>query len=333
MLESLGVAPDVETVYRALLGRPGTTIADLAGLLALPPLSIEEALTTLVDSGLVIRSDEDGFAAAPPAIALGALIADRRDGLRLAEQALATFAEEHRAAVAGQNIGDLIEVITGVDAIRHRYQQVQQAATTELRMFVTSPFVAVRPGENAAEPAAASRGVRIRVVVEQAVLAEPGAIGEAVESLRRGLEVRVVDHLPMKLVLADADLALVPLGVAPPGEATDEPGIEPGAVLLQRSGLLAALDALFENVWRRAHRLDLAGLDASDPVDSEADAPTALDRQIISLLLAGMTDQAVCAQLDLSLRTLQRRLRHLQDLAGVQSRMQLGWYAAKHDWS
>jgi len=43
--------------------------------------------------------------------------------------------------------------------------------------------------------------------------------------------------------------------------------------------------------------------------------------------------QAVPTQLDLSLRTVQRRLRHLQDLSGVQSRMQLGWYAAKHDWA
>ena len=57
-----------------------------------------------------------------------------------------------------------------------------------------------------------------------------------------------------------------------------------------------------------------------------------IDRQILSLLLAGLTDQAVASQLDLSLRTVQRRLRHLQDLAGVQSRMQLGWYAARHDW-
>ena len=70
-------------------------------------------------------------------------------------------------------------MVTGVDAIRHRYQQVQQAATAELRMFVTAPFVAVPPGENAAEPAAADRGVRIRAVLERAVLDEPGAIEEA----------------------------------------------------------------------------------------------------------------------------------------------------------
>jgi DNA-binding NarL/FixJ family response regulator len=285
------------------------------------------ALSVLIDAGLAIRSADQMFVAAPPAVALGAMITERRDGLRLAEQALATLAEEHRAAVAGQSISDLIEVVTGVDSIRHRYRQVQQAATTELRMFITAPFVAVPPGENAAEPAAANRGVVIRAVLENAVLTEPGSTEEVVDSLRRGLDLRVVDELPMKLVIADADLALVPLAVAPGGE--------PGAVLLQRSGLLAALDALFESTWHRAYPLELSklegGADFAD--DAETDGPTPLDRQILSLMLAGLTDQAVATQLDLSLRTVQRRLRHLQDLAGVNSRMQLGWYAARQDWA
>ena len=90
-------------------------------------------------------------------------------------------------------------------------QQVQQAATAQLRMFVTAPFVAVPPGENAAETAAADRGIRIRAVLERAVLEELDSIDEVVDSLQHGLEIRVVEELPLKLVLADADLALVPL--------------------------------------------------------------------------------------------------------------------------
>ena len=326
MLESLGLEPGVELVYRALLGRPSTTSSPLAESLQLPVADVETALSTLVESGLALRSGDEEYVAAPPAVALGALITERRDGLRLAEQALATLAEEHRAAIAGRSINQLIEVVTGVDAIRHRYQQVQQAASTELRMFVTAPFVAVPPGQNTAEPAAADRGVRIRALLEQAVLAEPSATDEVVDSLQRGLELRVVERLPLKLVLADADLALVPLEVAPTGE--------PGAVLLQRSGLVAALDALFENLWRQAYPLELATLEGGIEVEGgDVEVPTSLDRQILSLLLAGLSDQAVAAQLDLSLRTVQRRLRWLQDLAGVNTRMQLGWYAAQHGWA
>jgi len=326
MLEALGVEPGVERVYRALLAHPSATSATLADEVEVPVADVEVALASLVSAGLTLRSGDGTFTAAPPAVALGALITDRRDGLRLAEQALASFAEEHRAAVAGQSIDALIEVVTGVDPIRHRYQQVQQAATTELRSFVTAPFVAVQIGENTAEPAAVGRGVRIRAVLERAVLDEPGAVAEVVDSLRNGLELRVADELPIKLVLADADLALVPLTLAPSGD--------PGAVLLQRSGLVAALESLFEAVWQRAYPLELSSVDGVVTTsEGEDGGPTAVDRQILSLLLVGLTDQAVASQLDLSLRTVQRRLRHLQDVAGVHSRMQLGWYAARHDWA
>ncbi|WP_322919143.1 LuxR C-terminal-related transcriptional regulator [Nocardioides renjunii] len=328
VLEELGIAPDVERVYRALLGRPHTTAAVLAGALDRSRHEVGRGLATLVELGLAIRSDDATFVAAPPAIALGALLNERRDGLRLVEQALATMAEEHRAAMTGRDIGELIEVVTGVDAVRHRFHQVQQAASRELRMFVTAPFVAVPPGENRAEAAAVDRGVAIRVVLDTAVLAEPGAVEEAEDSLRNGLQVRVVDVLPIKLVIADAELALVPLGL----------GGGPGAVLLQRSGLLAALDALFESTWRHAYPLVLPD-HADDPdgaplgPDRPEAGPTALDRQVLSLMLAGVSDQAVASQLGLSLRTVQRRLRHLQDLAGVRSRIQLGWYAARHGWA
>jgi sugar-specific transcriptional regulator TrmB len=327
MLEELGIEPQVELVYRALLARPSTGPAELAEALELSVAEVEKAVAELVAAGLAGRGDDETYVAAPPAVALGALITERRDGLRLAEQALVSLAEEHRAAVAGRKINDAIEVVTGVDAIQHRFRQVQHAATRELRMFVTVPFVAVPLGENAAETAAADRGIRIRTVIEQAVLAEPGAIEESIDSIRGGMELRVVEQLPMKLVLADNDLALVPLAAG----AEDEPG----AVMLQRSGLLAALDALFEAVWRQAYPLDLSRLErgAVPGGDEESDAPTELDRQILSLMLAGLTDQAVATQLDLSLRTVQRRLRHLQDLAGVKSRMQLGWYAGRHGWA
>jgi DNA-binding CsgD family transcriptional regulator len=326
MLGALGLTPEEESVYRALLSRPGATAAELGEALPRAASEPSAALSRLVECGLAVRAGVDGFTAAPPAMALGALISERRDALRTAELALATFAEEHRAATAGRTISELIEVVTGVDAIRHRFLQLQHAARTQLRNFVTAPFVAVPPGENAGEHAAIDRGVSVRVVLERAVLAEPGMLDETVESLRNGVQVRVVKELPMKLVLADGDIGLVPLAA--------EQGGEPGAVLLHRSGLLAALDALFETAWRQAHPLELSIVGGEAAVtELEPDGLTALDRKILALLLSGLSDQAVATQLSLSLRTLQRRLRHLMDLAGVDNRMQLGWHAARQDWA
>lgn len=322
MLGVLGLSADEESVYRLLVGRATATAPELAAAGGLAEPATARALGLLVERGLATRSEET-FAAAPPAVALGSLLGERRAGLRAAEVALVALAEEHRAVAAGRTIDELIEVVTGAEAIRHRFLQVLQAARSQVRTFVTAPFVAVPPGENPAEDAALARGVRFRAVLETPTLAEPGAVAETVSSLRNGVEVRVVERLPIKLVLADADLALVPLTVSV--------GAEPGAVLLHRSGLLGALDALFETVWRDAYSLQLS--DEDGLAEAPTGGVTGLDRKILALLLAGLTDQAVAAQLDLSLRTLQRRLRHLMDLAGAQSRMQLGWHAARNGWA
>ncbi|MEV4947066.1 transcriptional regulator TrmB [Streptomyces sp. NPDC053755] len=329
MLDVLGLDPDAEHVYRALLGRPHSPADALADALGLPRAHVDTALARLVGWGLATRSADGRFTAAPPAMALGALISQRRDGLRRAEQALVTFAEEHRAAMTGSSISDLIEVVTGVDAIRHRFLQVQQAARTQVRSFITAPFVALPPDENTAEPAAIGRGVQFRAVLDRAVLGEPGIVDDAIDALGKGVRLRVADELPMKLVLADADLGLVPLAVTPDGE--------PGAVLLHRSGLLDALDALFETVWRAAHPLELSGLSGSGgepapPVELGGSGPSELDRKILALLLAGLTDLTAATQLGLSPRTLHRRLRHLMDMAGVRTRMQLGGHAVRHGW-
>jgi hypothetical protein len=260
-------------------------------------------------------------------MALGSLISQRRDGLRMAEHALVTFAEEHRAAMTGSSISDLIEVVTGVDAIRHRFLQVQHAARTQVRSFITAPFVALPPDENTAEPMALDRGVRFRAVLDRAVLAEPGIVHDAIDSLRNGVQLRVADHLPMKLVLGDSDLGLVPLAMTEAGE--------PGAVLLHRSGLLDALDALFETVWRAAHPLELSGTEGGSeaPVEVGPHRPPQLVRRILALLLAGLTDLTTATQLGLSPRTLHRRLRHLMDMAGVRTRMQLGAHAVRNGWT
>jgi DNA-binding NarL/FixJ family response regulator len=53
---------------------------------------------------------------------------------------------------------------------------------------------------------------------------------------------------------------------------------------------------------------------------------------LLSLLIAGLTDHAIAAQLGLSTRTVQRRIRVLLEMAGVQTRLQLVWHAAQRGW-
>lgn len=99
---------------------------------------------------------------------------------------------------------------------------------------------------------------------------------------------------------------------------------------MHASGLLEVLSGLFETVWREALPLRL-GRDGAVR-EQQPEGPDGTDLEILSLLLAGLTDASVAKQLELGLRTVQRRVRHLMEIAGVTTRLQLGWQAYERGW-
>ncbi len=254
-------------------------------------------------------------------MALGALLTQQRHELEQAELAAALLAEEYRAEAAEAAVHDLVEVVTGASAVTHRFLQLQLGATEEVCALVTGKPIAVSGLENDAEEQAAGRGVRYRVVIEREVLSLPSGLLELSAALGREERVRVADRVPTKLVVADRTLAMVPLTGR---------GAEPAAIVVHASGLLESLMGLFESVWRDALPLRLGA--GAQITEDEAPGPDAVDLEILSLLLAGMTDASVAKQLDLGLRTVQRRVKGLMELSGVSTRLQLGWHAYEKGW-
>ncbi|MFG3105119.1 helix-turn-helix domain-containing protein [Streptomyces sp. NPDC048182] len=322
MLGVLGLKDTHEAAYRALVSVGAADVPDLARRLALGERDTERALRRLEQNGLAAQSSArpGRWVAAPPAVALGALLTQQRHELEKAELAAALLAEEYRAAAAEPAVHDLVEVVTGPAAVARRFLQLQLGATHEVCALVTGNPIAVTGMENHAEEQAAGRGVRYRVVVERAVLDSPTGITELTAALGRDEEVRVVDRVPTKLVVADRALALVPLATR---------STEPSALVVHASGLLELLSGLFESVWREALPLRLG---AGGVAEQEPDGPDGTDLEVLSLLLAGLTDASVAKQLDLGLRTVQRRVKRLMELTGVTTRLQLGWHAYERGW-
>ncbi|MFD7230425.1 helix-turn-helix transcriptional regulator [Streptomyces sp. NPDC059881] len=323
MLGAIGLDARQESAYRALVALGAAEVTDLAHRLALAEPETERALRVLEQHGLAAQSSARAgrWVAAPPGVALGALLTQHRHELEQAELAAALLAEEYRAESTEPAVHDLVEVVTGASAVAHRFLQLQLGATDEVCALVNGKPVAVSGMDNEAEETAARRGVAYRVVIEREVLTLPTGVTEVAASLGRDELVRVVDRVPTKLVVADRTLAMVPLSGR---------GSEPAALVVHASGLLESLMGLFEAVWREALPLRLgAGAEVSE---EEAPGPDSADLEILSLLLAGMTDASVAKQLDLGLRTVQRRVKGLMELTGVTTRLQLGWHAYEKGW-
>ncbi|POX45926.1 hypothetical protein C3489_33090 [Streptomyces sp. Ru71] len=322
MLTAIGLDETDESAYRALVSLGASDVPDLSRRLSCGEDDTERALRRLERQGLAAQSSgrPGRWVAAPPGVALGALLTQRRHELEKAELTAALLAEEYRAGAAEPAVHDLVEVVTGAAAVAQRFLQMQLGATEEVCALVTGNPAVVSGTDNDAEEQAAGRGVRYRVVVERSVLDLPHGLTELTAALSRDERVRVVDEVPTKLVVVDRALALVPLSRR----------AEPAALVVHASGLLELLSGLFESVWREALPLRLGpdGVTEDGP-----DGPDGTDLEILSLLLAGLTDASVAKQLDLGLRTVQRRVRRLMELAGVTTRLQLGWHAYERGWT
>ncbi|MET8677889.1 helix-turn-helix domain-containing protein [Streptomyces sp. NPDC004647] len=322
MLSAIGLDEVQESVYRALVGLGAAEAGDLAHRLALAEEEAVRTLRRLERQGLAAQSSTrpGRWVAAPPAVALGALLTRQRHELERAELAAALLAEEYRAEAAEPAVHDLIEVVTGASAVAHRFLQVRLGASEEVCTLVTGASASGLGVGNELEQQAA-RGVRHRMVIEREVLSGPSGVTELVTALGRDEQVRVVGRVPAQLVVADRAVGMVPL--------TRRAG-EPAALVVRASGLLESLTGLFEGVWREALPLRLGT--GSGPYESEQDGPDGTDLEILSLLLAGLTDASVAKQLDLGLRTVQRRVKRLMELTGVTTRLQLGWHAYELGW-
>ncbi|MFJ3715480.1 helix-turn-helix domain-containing protein [Streptomyces sp. NPDC090057] len=322
MLAAIGLDEIHESAYRALVSVGAAEVADLARRLSLAEPDTERALRRLEGHGLAAQSPArpGRWVAAPPGVALAALLTQRRHELEKAELTAALLAEEYRATAAEPEVHDLVEVVTGASAVAQRFLQMQLGATEEVCALVTGNPMVVSGMENDAEEQAAGRGVRYRVVVEREVLDLPHGLTELTAALGRDERVRVLDRVPTKLVIADRSLAMVPLTTRT---------VEPAALVVHASGLLELLAGLFDSVWREALPLRLA---ASGVAEQQQDGPDPTDLEVLSLLLAGLTDASVAKQLDLGLRTVQRRVKRLMELAGVTTRLQLGWHAYERGW-
>ncbi|MEU8761720.1 helix-turn-helix domain-containing protein [Streptomyces sp. NPDC048659] len=323
MLGAIGLDERQESAYRALVALGAAEVADLAHRLALPETDTERALRRLESQGLAAQSSArtGRWVAAPPGVALGALLTQQRHELEQAELAAALLAREYRAEATEPAVHDLVEVVTGAGAVTHRFLQLQLGATEEVCALVTGKPIAVSGMENDAEAQAAERGVGYRVVIEREVLTLPSGLIELSAALGREERIRIVDRVPTKLVIADRALAMVPLTGR---------GAEPAALVVHASGLLESLMGLFESVWREALPLRLGA--GALVTEDETPGPDATDLEILSLLLAGMTDASVAKQLELGLRTVQRRVKGLMELTGVTTRLQLGWHAYEKGW-
>ncbi|WP_405103241.1 helix-turn-helix domain-containing protein [Micromonospora sp. NBC_01412] len=157
-----------------------------------------------------------------------------------------------------------------------------------------------------------------RYVYERSAFDDSRVSEEIIGLLKSGYEIRIADALPNKMIVIDRHAVLLPM-------RADQTSMHPGFLLIRGESLVRMLVDLFERVWAAATPLRVTAAGLADG----AQAMDEVDVLLLTLLLSGLPDKTVAGRLGTSERTVQRRLRRLMKLTGANSRMQLGWYAAR----
>lgn len=247
-LVDLGLTGYEASAYLALTRRSQATGAEVARLAGLPRQRIYDVLDGLVAQGLA--SVEPGrpalYTALSPDEAVGALVSARRAELEQLEQkaaeAVARLTPAYHAGREEDDPLSYIEVLREPAAIGKRFAELEASVQQEILVFTKPPY-AIEPAENVAGLELLARGVEARSVYERSLYDDQAQVDAVRHFVAAGERARVVDELPLKLVLIDERLALFTM--EDPVAGTRELTI----MIVEHPALARLLKLAFEHVW------------------------------------------------------------------------------------
>lgn len=328
-LEAIGITSEEEAVYFALLDRPGTSLPELRTLFSnLSSRDVTRVVSSLEARGLLSRlaGKPLRYVAAPARVAIEVLVLRQQEALERARLAASQLDERQRRGFGRRyrELDELVEVIVGQDAVGQRLLQLLHSARAEVIGFDRPPYT-TNPSKDGA-----AHGVRGPLELAQLELVSKGGsarfvydpvglTSDRLEHIHRlaaaGAGARSAD-VPLKMMIADERLGVVML-------VREGATISDTALLLHPSPMLSALVSLFARVWNDSS--DLWGGDTGSSLSPR-------DQRLLALLAAGHKDENIARQLNLTRRTVQRRVGELMELLGAHSRFQAGLLAGQRGW-
>ena len=202
--------------------------------------------------------------------------------------------------------------VIGTALARLRHQARREVLTVDEHGYLMAVGCARgrrRPAEDG-PVALTGPAVQVRQVTTGQALQVGGQLGAG--TLLEAAETRVVQRVPLNLMVLDRQVALVPVDVADPMA---------GFTIVRHPGVIAALVAVHENLWT-------SGVEPQ----SRSEGPPASLAPVLPALAGGEPDEVVCRRLRMSSRTYSRRVAELLELLGARTRFQAGIEAARRGW-
>jgi len=328
VFEAAGLGALEEEVYDLLLDAQALSLDEFSGLRPESADLLATALDRLEASGLVTRGagPPGRYVPAPPDLAIEALVLRRHGELEQLRAHAVALARRYWAAADRSDEGSVVQVVRGAESVRQHAVQVQRAARREVIIVDRPPYLSGEMRFNDEEVVGLGRGVGYRCIYDASRLTDPATIADAFRYVEAGEQARTFTAPPLKLLIADGEVAIVPLDL-------DAASMHDCAIVRGPS-LVAALSTCFEALWARSVTLSAGPASSVTAITESAleDRPSPLERRIVRMLAAGVKDDAIARQLEVSSRTINRYMDRIMGKLGASTRFQAGLQAARHGW-
>ncbi|MFI6178987.1 LuxR C-terminal-related transcriptional regulator [Nonomuraea sp. NPDC051191] len=305
-------------LYRTAGSRATWDAPSVAAEVGAETVDIEAAIMCLVQLGLLVPSTQatTGYIIVNPDVALSRLLDLERSLAASYHRRLGHFREALHMLLRDFSPGERHGNGVNVELLRtstelsefldHRSSQVKQQ---ELAIHPSAPAIDATNEMLSRTVRALSRGVKMRVLYSDHVVAHPVMRDYCMEAMRHGADIRVGGYLPLGMTLMDDDLALLPI---------DPQDTSLGVVAIHSMEVVRSMYAVFAYHWSEA--VPIANvLDHAECVDRILSTQ---ERVIIRMLAIGAKDEAIARRLNVSPRTLSRVISTLLDRLGVETRFQ-----------
>ncbi|MBY5162490.1 helix-turn-helix transcriptional regulator [Salsipaludibacter albus] len=312
-LHELGASGPATRVYSHLMAHRATSEGRLASDLDISADEVKTAVEDLESLGLLVWVDGRMVAVTPrtPLERYARARAREADLARTAAEQLGQLWSLH------QGRADYLEIVPTMEAARRIQARVLADSRDQVRaLSIGSSTERLRIAEGLFETL--DRGTTVRSIYGAEVLRNPGALAMVQDCILHGEQARVFPGVPMNLLISDDLFALVVVRVASSRLAD--------GVIIHASDFLDTMVGVFEAFWRLA--VPVSGSTTAAHIDKESTET----RRLLTNLAAGLTDKAIARDLEVSERTVRRRISQLQELLGAQTRFQLGVQASRHGW-
>lgn len=325
-----GLTPVQDAAYQAIHDWPQMSVGELADKLGLPEDEVQEVLGDLAELRILRTSHDqpDRHYAVDPLFAFQELLT------REQEQMLARYERitaEHttilRTLLAGRihdtpdrsDGGEAIRLLANADAIQQRLEMLAEQAEHSVVAFLPD-----RP-PRACELEAARRngkrlrakGVAVRAVGLVSIWEDEAFLEYARWLVEQGSGFRMAQTKPPRMILVDGRTAVL---------FTDPRDSCTGGLLVTQPAITTFLATLFEEVWDRA--VPLGSCWHPDKVTGLSTH----ERQLLTFMAEGHTDEAAASKLGISSRTARRMMASLMARLGARSRFEAGVRAARKGW-